>query len=158
MMKTAADHRPVVWRETGRPRWSRAVAGCGRRGSAAASMMSGPTPSQFLLPGLPGSCSCTVSDFAAARPSQLANNPIETGPMDQEFRMLRARVENPIRFPSPEPNSNPQSHRHRIGTIPLPAPIGFGGTVACIVYAPAARLAPEIHQFFCRSREVEAKV
>lgn len=104
MMKTAADHRPVVWRETGRPRWSRAVAGCGRRGSAAASMMSGPTPSQFLLPGLPGSCSCTVSDFAAARPSQLANNPIETGPMDQEFRMLRARVENPIRFPSPEPN------------------------------------------------------
>jgi hypothetical protein len=62
--------------------------------------------------------------------------------------MLRARVENPIRFPSPEPNytvvSNPQSHRHRIGTIPLPAPIGFGGTVACIVYAPAARLAPEL--------------
>ena len=100
MMKTAADHRPVVWRETGRPRWSSAVAGCGRRGSAAASMVSDPASWAF------GSCSCTVSDLAAARPScSKKKKKSEAVPTrKQGRRMLRARVENPIRFRSPEPN------------------------------------------------------
>lgn len=96
MMKTAADHRPVVWRETGRPRWSRAVAGCGRRGSAAASMVSGPRFVGFWLLLVHRQRPCSSKAVLFKKKKKRGRPDSQTGPTDAP---CSCRKPNPIPVP-----------------------------------------------------------